>query len=87
MPEFKWSKETLKQLFWALIVVTVIALVAMAIWWRKANELIESFKPVLSLVGFVVGPLLAILGFFATRLDKVELLEAKDKIVEQENHL
>jgi chromosome partitioning protein len=70
------------------IVATAILAALLLIYWDIAVELIKRYEPLLKLIGLLVAPIFAFIGFLWTRIDKQELktqarlLGAKEKEAE-----
>jgi cellulose biosynthesis protein BcsQ len=73
--------EKLKFLRWALYVIFAISFLWLHHDWDGWEKWIKQREAGFKLVGYVVGPLLAIIGFFNARYDKIELLKANAALI------
>jgi chromosome partitioning protein len=76
----EWTKYRLAVLSRMLLGGTVVAVFALWFWWPWSRDVVLRHEPALKLVGYIVGPLLAIIGYFSARLGEVELREKAEEI-------
>lgn len=82
MFDFHWTRERLKLFRNVLVCVALASTVCLVVYRIYSSDdfahAYEVAEPFLKFVGFVVGPLFAIIGYFTTRLDKIEIGEEKE---------
>jgi len=74
------SKQGLKRLAFALFFALVGITGLLIAFWNSAEPFLRQSEPYMRLVSYVVGPLFALLGFFWTRLDKIEISETREEL-------
>lgn len=75
MFNWKWSRRGLqsaRHVLWALVAGTLVAL---WYYWTDVQGPLRTLEPLLKIIGYVIGPLFAIIGFFTSALDKIEIKE------------
>lgn len=62
----------------------IIGLLAVAglVYWQQTAALVKQYEDALKLVGYVIGPLFAIVGYFWGRIDKAELVDLGQRLGE-----
>ena len=67
---------------WAIAALVLMAtLTALGIFFRSETvSLVREHGEIIKFIGLVIGPALAILGFFWSRLDKAELVDLAEKL-------
>lgn len=62
-------------LLWTALTATIGLIVFRLYWPAEFANVYVIAEPFLKFIGFVIGPLFAAIGFFTTRLDKIEIRE------------
>lgn len=80
MLEYKLTRRQLGLAAQVLSIIGIVLLIWIWLTWPSSRHFLDGYEPMLKLIGYVVGPLFALIGLFATRLDKIELGEGRQEI-------
>ena len=53
--------------------MAALTLLVLYYFWNDLQDPIRKSEFIFKIIGFVIGPLFAIIGFFTTRIDKIEI--------------
>jgi cellulose biosynthesis protein BcsQ len=73
MFKFEWTQLRLTWLTRGLFAAAILLTFAALNFWADVEPLVKSYEPTLKLLGYMVGPILALAGFIAATKDKIEL--------------
>jgi len=74
----------LKRILFGLVLACFAAVPLVVAFWTSVSKFITEYEPAFRLVGYIVGPFLAVLGFIWTRIDKHEIRRQAAALREQE---
>ena len=63
----------LKRILIGLVLAILAVMPLLIAMWSHVAKLIEAYEPQMKLVGYIIGPIFALLGFLWTRINKHEL--------------
>jgi cellulose biosynthesis protein BcsQ len=83
MLTFEWTQPRLTRLTRGLFAAAVVLTLVSLNFWADVEPAVKSYEPTLKLVGYLVGPILALAGFLAATKDKIELREQAEALGKQ----
>ncbi len=82
---WRWTHARLTRLLYFLVIVAVLISIGGYIWWDKIGPWLKENENSLKIVSYVIGPLLAFIGFVAGTKDKLELQDQATRLQRQKD--
>lgn len=75
-----WTRDLIKLVVRTLLTTALIITILYWWFWPKSGDVLDPYQSALRLLNYCVGPILAIVGFFWSRLGEIEAREQAKRI-------